>query len=91
MFSDNAINVLRNLSSEMDEVANYAAYISDDIGMEKSDFLAHCRMFRDLGYARILMLADPDDGTPKGSAYVRTEMGDVFLTLSLGPGWRWAW
>ncbi|PKR57490.1 hypothetical protein [Thalassospira lohafexi] len=88
MFSDDAIKLLRNLPSEMDEVAPYAAYICDDIGMEKAEFLAHCRKFRDLGYARILMLVDLDDGTPKGSAYARTEKGDVFLTLSLGPGWK---
>lgn len=88
MFSNEAIKVLRSLSSERDDAVSYAGPLCEDIGMEKAEFLAHCRKFRNHGYARLVVLIDPDEGTPKGSAYIRTEKGDVLLTLSLGPGWK---
>lgn len=90
MFSSEAIKVLRNLSSEWDDAVSYAGPLCEDIGIQKAEFLAHCRTFRNHGYTRLVVLVDPDEGTPKGSAYVRTGRGDALLTLSLGPGWKGA-
>ncbi len=79
MFSTDAIKVLRSLASEMDDDVSYAGCICEDIGMQKADFLGHCRAFRNHGYAKLALLIDPDEGTPKGSAYVRTKKGDSLV------------
>lgn len=88
MFSNEAINVLRRLSSERDDFVSYAVSICEDIGLEKPDFLAHCRELRNHGYVRLAVLFDEAECRPSGSAYARTGKGDVLLTLSLGPNWR---
>lgn len=88
MFSDDAIRVLCGLQSDGDDLVEYAQTHAWRLDMSKADVLRHCRKFRDHGYARLSVLVDPDEGTPKGSAYVRTEKGNALLSLTLGPDWR---
>ncbi len=83
--SSDLIRVLSSLDPVRCEFANYADVHADELGMQKPEYLRHCRRLRDLGFARLSVLFDPDDGRPKGSAYLRTKKGAKALALSIMP------
>lgn len=79
MIASDELKVLETLGSFGDEQVRYAGCCADDLGMEKAQFLRHCRSLRDMGLVRITSLWDFDWGTCAGSAYVRTGAGNALL------------
>lgn len=85
-FSPVEVMVLMSLDPVDAEVCWQAKTHAEQIGIEKGEYLQHCRTLRDAGLAKLTSLFDYEECCPCGSAYLRTEKGTMMFPERLRGG-----
>lgn len=81
--------ILADLPGEMDEQLAYPRFMNvTEAGVPAEVVRAILRDLRNDGLTRFMQGMDPDEFTPRGSGYVRTEAGDHLLAIhNIQPTW----